>query len=62
MTGDDREIQTKSNKKKIHKFFFLLVTVLFLFWKKVELKASLGKVVIIDAYSSTNNMLFKDRK
>lgn len=70
MTGDDREIKTKSSKKssselqakKKNKFFFLLVTVLFLFWNKVELKPSLGKVVIKDAFSSRNNMLFEDRK
>lgn len=72
MTGDDREIKTKSRqqekqavlsfgkkKKKIVKFFFLLLTVLFLFWNKVELKPSLGKVVIRDSYSST---LSEDRK
>lgn len=71
MTGDDREIKTKSRqqekqavlsfgkKKKIVKFFFLLLTVLFLFWNKVELKPSLGKVVIRDSYSS---ILLEDRK
>lgn len=71
MTGDDREIKTKSRqqekqavlsfgkKKKSLSFFFLLLTVLFLFWNKVELKPSLRKVVIRDSYSST---LSEDRK
>lgn len=64
MTGDDREIKTKSRqqekqavlsfgKKKKIISFFLLLTVLFLFWNKVELQAGLGKVVIRDGYSST---------
>lgn len=59
MTGDDGEIKTKSRqqekqavlsfgKKKKIISFFLLLTVLFLFWNKVELKPGLGKVVIRD--------------
>lgn len=63
MTGDDREIKTKSRqqekqavlsfgKKKIISFF-LLLTVLFLFWNKAKLKPGLGKVVIRDSSSST---------
>lgn len=65
MTGDDREIKTKSRqqekqavlsfgkKKKKIISFFLLLTVLFLFWNKVELKPGLGKVVTRDSCSST---------